>query len=312
VRFLTGQRILFFGGKGGVGKTTCSTAAALAASRQGRRVLLASTDPAHSIADVTGCALDAAEREISPGLHALEIDAHTEVHRYLDEARKHLAAAFNPAMLGQALRQIELTATMPGVEDVAVFERMTEILLTRQRDFDLVVFDTAPTGHALRLLNLPESMGVWVRALADRRREARDARAVAFTAGDGAEEPADPVLAALDRRADRLERVRSVLMSRYASVVLVLVPERLPIEETARSLAVLAGARIRVGALVINRVLPEGASGEFYRSRKAQERVYLDEIEHRFAAHPLVRVPQLETDVHGLADLTRVAEALGA
>ena len=275
-------------------------------------MLLVSTDPAHSISDVIGSEIGAEEREVSQGFRALEIDAETEVGRYLDQARAQLASAFNPAVLKEALRQIELTATMPGVADVAVFERMTEILLTRQDDIDLVVFDTAPTGHTLRLLNLPESMGVWVTALADRRRAARDVRDAAGLDGGGPAAPPDPVLDALDRRAARLQRVRARLVAGDASVVLVLVPERLPIEETARAIGILGAAGIRVGAIVINRVLPGDLAGEFYRSRKAQERAYLDEIERRFAAQALLRVPQFETDVRGLADLARVADALGA
>lgn len=311
MRYLSGQRVVFFGGKGGVGKTTCAAAAALAASRQGRRVRLVSTDPAHSIADVLGRALGPDESEVAPGLRALEIDAETEVRRYLDRARTQMAAAFSPAVLREALRQVELTASMPGVADVAMFDRMTEIMLSHEEGCDLIVFDTAPTGHTLRLLNLPESMGVWVRALAERRRAANRAHEVAAGSQPGSGQPVDPVLDALDRRAARLEAVRSELVNPRASVVLVLVPERLPIEETARSLAMLAEARIRVSAVVINRVLPDGLTGEFYGSRKQQERQYLDEIDRRFAPFPRLVVRQLASDVRGLADLERVAQELG-
>jgi arsenite-transporting ATPase len=310
VRHLIGHRIVLFGGKGGVGKTTCSAAAALAASRQGRRVLLVSTDPAHSTADVLGCALGPDARAVTGGLHAMEIDAETEVRRYLEQVKARLAAAFSPPLLQGALRQIEVTATMPGVADVATFERMTEILLSKRQDYDLVVFDSAPTGHALRLLNLPESMGVWVRALAERRRAAREAGEIAAATAGLPAPPPDPVLDALDGRAERLERVRGELAGPHASVVLVLVPERLPIEETARSLAALAESGIRVGAIVVNRVLPEGLAEPFSRARKEQERAYLDEIDRRFAQVPRIRVTQLETDVRGLNDLERVAEQL--
>ena len=270
-----------------------------------------SSDPAHSIADVLSCTLGPDEREVSPGLYAIEIDAATEVRRYLDQAKARMEAAFSPSVLKEALRQVELTATMPGVADVAMFDRMTEIILQRRPDSDLVVFDTAPTGHALRLLNLPEAMGVWVRALAARRREANAANNVARGAPAGTDGLADPVLDMLDRRAGRLEAVKDELLSLRTSVVLVLVPERLPIEETARAVAALADAKIRIGAVVVNRVLPEGLAGEFFHARKAQERVYLDEIDRRFAAFPRAVVRQFESDVHGAADLDRVARALG-
>jgi arsenite-transporting ATPase len=311
VRHLIDHRILFFGGKGGVGKTTCSAATALAASRQERNVLLVSTDPAHSTADVLGCTLGPDVRRVAGTLHALEIDAETEVRRYLDQARLQLVAAFSPALLKEALRQIEVTATMPGVADVAVFERISDIALSNREVFDLIVFDTAPTGHALRLLTMPESMGVWVRALAERRRAANDARAGTGQTLPGPAAPSDPVLEALERRGERLERVKQVLVGPSASVVLVLVPERLPIEETGRSLAALEHAGLKVGAVVINRVLPDGLTDVFSRSRKAQEQAYLDEIDRRFAQIPRLRVSQLPTDVSGLADLERVAQQLG-
>jgi len=304
--------MLFFGGKGGVGKTTCSAATALAASRRGKNVLLVSTDPAHSTADVLGCALGPDARRVADRLHALEIDAETEVHRYLDRARAQLAAAFNPSVLKEALRQIEVTSTMPGVADVALFERMSDIALTGPGEFDLVVFDTAPTGHALRLLSMPESMGVWVRALAERRRRAHEVQSPAGPVLPGPDQPSDPVLGALERRAARLERVRRELVGPKVSVVIVLVPERLPIEETARSLEALQGAGLRVGAVVVNRVLPEGLTDAFSLSRQAQEQMYLSEIDRRFASVPRIRVRQLETDVRGLADLERVACELGA
>jgi arsenite-transporting ATPase len=183
---------------------------------------------------------------------------------------------------------------------------MTDIGLSRESGSDLIVFDTAPTGHTLRLLALPESMGVWVRALAERRRAANRERDIA----GGSPAAADPVLEALERRAARVEAMRNELVSAATSVVLVVVPERLPIEETARSLALLAEARIRVSAIIVNRVLPAGLPGEFFGSRKRQERQYLDEIDARFAAVPRLAVRQLPSDVHGLPDLEQVAKEL--
>ena len=154
MRQLLDRRILFLGGKGGVGKTTCASALALAASRSGKRVLLVSTDPAHSTSDIFGVAFGADEREILPGLMGLELDGERETRRYLDGAKARMAGIFRPSVVKEAARQIELTAAMPGVADVAVFDRMAEIVVSSGAAYDLVVFDTAPTGHALRLLRL--------------------------------------------------------------------------------------------------------------------------------------------------------------
>ncbi len=307
---LFGRKVIFFGGKGGVGKTTCSAAAALAASREGRRVLLVSTDPAHSTSDVLERPLAAEIREILPCLSAIEIDDHREARRYVDRAKEQMTSLFSPSVVQQAARQIELAATMPGLAEAALFDRIGDIVLEDSDRFDLVVFDTAPTGHTLRLLQMPELMESWMRALAERRRSGVEAGAAASGRNPADDVAADPVLASLDRRARRLTALRDRLRSPATGFVLVVVPERLPIEETARAAHGLEDSGLTIIAVVVNRVLPEGLAGAFYEARREQERRYLGEIDRRFAAWPRTAVPQLERDVYGLAQLERVAASL--
>jgi arsenite-transporting ATPase len=218
---------------------------------------------------------------------------------------------FSPAVVKEAARQIELTASMPGVADVAVFDRMSDLIVSRAGMYDLVVFDTAPTGHALRLLRLPELMSSWVEALARHRREASAAGAH-LAAADGGQAPlVDPVLEILEARGARLSAVRAELArGDRVAFVLVLIPERLPIEESVRAAHQLADAGVTMGGVVVNRVLPDDAPGEYFRARKAQERVHLAEIERRLPSVRRVIVPQLESDVHGLASLERVSACL--
>lgn len=322
MRHLFDRRVLFFGGKGGVGKTTCAAATALAAARAGRRVLLVSTDPAHSTSDIFERRLSRDEQEILPSLGGLEIDAEFEARRYLDEVKRQIGTMFNPAVVREAIRQMDLVAGMPGLADVALFDRMADLVLNRANAYDLTVFDTAPTGHTLRLLHMPEAMAAWVEALSKRRREALDSdvgrdfpstrardRNGSLRAGSPADK--DPVLDSLDRRRAKLASVRDVL-TRYETTafLLVLIPERLPIEESARTVRELEHAHLHVGGVIVNRVLPENLSGEYYEARKAQERVYLDEIDRRFRGMARTRVPLLESDVHGVASLERIAADL--
>ena len=303
--------MLFFGGKGGVGKTTCAAASALSAARAGRRVLLVSTDPAHSTSDIFERPFGREEREILPSLWGLEIDAGFEARRYLEDVKRQVATMFNPGVVREAMRQMDVVAGMPGLTDVALFDRIGDLVLNRSNAYDLTVFDTAPTGHTLRLLHMPEAMAAWVQALSDRRRQALAVRQGSddSQAGQGFS-PADkdPILESLTRRRAKLASVRDVL-TRYETTafVLVLIPERLPIEESSRAVHELEHAHLHVGGLIVNRVLPENLGGEYYEARKAQERVYLEEIERRFRAVAKVRVPLLESDVHGVAGLERVA-----
>ncbi len=326
MRHLLERRVLFFGGKGGVGKTTSAAAVSLAAARAGRRVLLVSTDPAHSTSDIFERPFAREESEILPSLCGLEVDAEFEARRYLDEVKRQVSTLFNPTVVREAMRQIDLVAGMPGLADVALFDRMADLVLNRSNAYDLTVFDTAPTGHTLRLLHTPEAMAAWVQALSERRRQAleidqRTPAGQGFAStrleqsggslSTGSPADKDPILQSLTARRAKLASVRDHL-TRYETTafVLVLIPERLPIEESARAVHELEHAHLHVGAIIVNRVLPEDLGGAYYQARKAQERVYLEEIERRFRGVPRVRVPLLESDVHGVRSLERVASYL--
>jgi len=309
---LLAQQVVFFGGKGGVGKTTCSAAFALAASRRGRRVLLVSTDPAHSTADIFEKPIGSSEREILPGLTAVEIDAEQEARRYIGDVKRDIERMFSPAVIKQAHRQIDMAAASPGLSEVALLDRMIDLIVGRSADYDLVVFDTAPTGHTLQLLRMPEAITTWIQALVRHRRALVEIDRGGEQTAEAAEK-ADPVLQALQRRHERVGRLRTIMTDRRrTSFVLVMLPERLVIDETARAAELLNDAGIDVGGLVVNRVLPDDLAGDFFLSRKAQERTYLDEIERRFKRLPRVIVRQLPRDVYGTEPLTLISGQLMA
>jgi len=314
MRELLKKRILFFGGKGGVGKTTCASAMALAASREGKKVLLVSTDPAHSTSDIFEHPFDREEREVYPGITGIELDADYEARRYVDNVKGQIASLFSPAILKEAERQIELAATMPGVEEVALFDRMSDMIVGRLEEYDLIVFDTAPTGHTLRLLRMPELMASWIEALSKRRKALlslnQDIDRVRLVR-QSVEAPSDPILATLEQRKEKLEQVRIRLMQHnFTGFVLVMIPERLPIEESARASEMLRDANVNVCGILVNRILPDNLEGGFYQARRQQEQVYQDEIRRRFSGYPLTWIPQFETDVYGLKNLERISRHL--
>jgi arsenite-transporting ATPase len=307
---LIDQQVVFFGGKGGVGKTTCSAAFALAASRQGQRILLVSTDPAHSTADIFQAPIGPVERELQPRLTALEIDAEGEASRYINGVKRDIERMFSPGVIREAHRQIEMAAASPGLLEVALLDRMIDLILNHSRAYDTIVLDTAPTGHTLQLLRMPDAITTWIQALLRHRRAMLEIDRGAEQTSEAAA-AADPVLAALERRHERLAQLRRIMTDRSrTSFVFVMIPERLAIEETARAAEQLADTGVDVAGLVVNRVLPDGLEGEFYRSRKAQEEIYLKEIDRRFARLPRVRVRQLPRDVYGLESLALVSDQL--
>jgi arsenite/tail-anchored protein-transporting ATPase len=307
---LVDQQVVFFGGKGGVGKTTCSAAFALAASRRGQRILLVSTDPAHSTADIFQAPIGPVERELQPRLTALEIDAEGEASRYIGGVKRDIERMFSPGVIREAHRQIEMAAASPGLLEVALLDRMIDLILNRSGAYDTIVLDTAPTGHTLQLLRMPDAITTWIQALVRHRRAILEIDRGAEQTLEAAA-AADPVLAALERRHQRLVQLRRIMTDRSrTSFVFVMIPERLAIEETARAAEQLADTGVDVAGLVVNRVLPDGLEGAFYRSRKAQEEIYLAEIDRRFARLPRVRVRQLPRDVYGLESLALVSDQL--
>jgi arsenite/tail-anchored protein-transporting ATPase len=301
---LLDKRVLFFGGKGGVGKTTCASAMALAASRAGKRVLLVSTDPAHSTSDMFERPIGPEPVELLPNLHGLEIDGAFETERYVKTVKERISTLFGHQIQKEAARQIDLAASMPGAEEMALFDRIGALTRGEDDRFDLVVFDTAPTGHTLRLIRMPELMEAWIRALSKSRQA---------MIGIEQDDATDPVLVSLTQRLEHLREFRARLLSpRVSAFVLVLVAERLPIEETARAIDQLVEAGVTIGGMVVNRVLPATSPDPFLRARHDQEQIYLDEIERRFSKHARVRVPQLPSDVHGVETLEHLAEILTA
>lgn len=317
---LLDRQVVFFGGKGGVGKTTCSAAFALAASRLGRRVLLVSTDPAHSTSDIFERRIGDVERQIASGLSAIEIDAARESSRFIEGVKRDIQRVFSPGVIRQAHRQIDMAAASPGLAEVALLERIIDLLIDRQHAYDAIVFDTAPSGHTLQLLRMPDAMTTWIQALVKHRRAmleidrgADDETAVASpkSPASSPQTSADPIVAALERRHERLSLLRDRVTDRsQTAFVLVTIPERLAIEETVRAADLLEKTGIDVGALVVNRILPEGLTGEFYASRKAQEAAYRAEIARRFARVPRVDVQQLPRDVYGLGPLGLISDQL--
>jgi len=324
---LAGRRIVFVGGKGGVGKTTTAAAVALHLADSGRRCLVVSTDPAHSLGDVFDVGIGGKPRALAPNLQGLELDPDARLDEYLSEVKRSMRSLVHPDMFHEVDRQIELARTSPGTEEAAMLERMSELMIADGADYDVVVFDTAPTGQTIRLLSLPEIMAAWTDGLIRHRERSDEMGNVlsrfaksARPKGDdlshfdqhasegGGDDRFAPVRASLLRRRQLFHRARHLLLDeKVTSFVLVLIPERLPVLETARAVEALKRFHVPVSGLVVNRILPQGPLGPFLEERRRQESEYLAQIESKFEGLPRVRVPMFAKDVGGIEALREVA-----
>lgn len=303
--------LTFFGGKGGVGKTTLAAATALAAARGGQSTLLVSTDPAHSLGDVIGRPFSNQLLQIESRLFAVEVDAEAAAATHVDEVEARMASSLDADLLPTIRRHLALARTAPATLEAALFDVMSRYMEDCPGRFDRVVFDTAPTGHTLRLLAIPALLSAWVEGLA-RQREKVAGLDRMFRNMVGDDQPdTDPVMMALHERRSRFQRAADRLRD-DASFWLVMIPERLPIEETARADATLRGQGLVVAGLIVNRRLPDHADGSFLVARRDQQRSYEGEIAARFPDRLLITVEQRPRDVAGFDDLDALAATLPA
>ena len=301
------DRFVFFGGKGGVGKTTMSSAYGLKCARAGLETLIVSTDPAHSTADVFDQTFSDEPQSVEgvDGLSVMEIDPDEELERHLMETKRALGDQVSPAMVNEIDRQIEMAHQTPGAYEAALFDRFIDVM--RDADpYDRIVFDTSPTGGTLRLLSLPEFLQGWVERLLHKRQQSVK---LYERAAIGNQEPrrlmeGDPIIARLQDRKETFEFAKETLQDE-ASFFLVVNPDELSIRETRRAIDGLADHGLRVEGLAVNKLTPapdddeEGRGARFLRDRVATERERLRELHETFDQPVVAEVETRVREVKG-------------
>lgn len=300
------KSIIFVGGKGGVGKSTSAAAIAWRSAKNGNKTLLISTDPAHNVGDIFNQKIGGKTKAVADNLYALEIDPEIETDNYIKTVKANIKGTVHSSMMEEVNRQLDTAKASPGADEAALFDKLIHIILEERQNFDKLVFDTAPTGHTIRLLTLPELMGVWIEGLLEKRRKTNANYTQLLNDGEPRE---DPIYDVLRERQERFSKARDLLLDEEKTgFVFVLNPERLPILETKKALDLLHNYHLHVNTLIINKVLPEEADGEFLMERKKHEKKYMQQIEETFLKQKLVYVPLFSQDIVSKTQLELFSE----
>lgn len=291
------KKIIFFGGKGGVGKTSCSSAFAIKRAQQGNKVLLVSTDPAHSVSDLLNVTIGDNIVKIKENFYAYEIDAQLESERYINSIRKNFKKILSPVILENLKKQLDAASVSPGAHESALFDKMIELIIEEENDYDYIIFDTAPTGHTLRLLSLPEILGAWINSLMKKRRKSLKLKSMINNIYKKENKTEDPIIEILNRRKKTMEKARKIMVDdKKLSFMFVLNAEKLPIEETKKAISMLNKYKIPVSHLVVNKILPDNNLDDFWQYKKAKETKYLKIIEG-ITSNPIFKIPLFKNDM---------------
>lgn len=280
-------RRLFFAGKGGVGKTTLAVTAAVQSARGGAKTLLITTDPAAHIGWVLQSDVGEDPTPVPgvPNLDAVRINPAEETQRYQTTILEEARTRYQPATVQRMAEELR----SPCTEEVAVFRRFLWALLSE--DYERVVFDTAPTGHTLRLLALPVSYHQQIVVKAHGSSEGQ---------------------AIVDAEAARMREAMAVLRNpAETTVVWVVYPESTPITEARRGAEDLQRIGISTGVVMANQVLPEAVCVHpLFRKRYGMQQKYLRVLHEKFPDCAIVEVPLQDEDVRGLAAVERLGAAI--
>ncbi|MEA3319322.1 MAG: ArsA family ATPase [Bacillota bacterium] len=301
-------KIMFIGGKGGVGKSTTASAIAHLLSEEGKKVLLVSTDPAHNIGDIFHVKPKDKILSIDTYLNLLEINPQSESKRYIEEVKTNLKGLVKATMVEEVHRQIDLASASPGADEAALFDKITSLVLEEYNSFDHIIFDTAPTGHTIRLLTLPELMNVWISGLLEKRKKVQQNYSQLLNDGEPVE---DPIFEKLQSRKQKFVKVRDILLDqKKTGYAFVLNAERLPILETKKAIDMLEKQNMDVSTVFVNKVIPDHADGVFMNNRRENERPYIKQIHEIFHKQEIIKTPLFEHDISNIGHLRKYAYTL--
>jgi len=299
------MRIILFTGKGGVGKTTIAAATAIQTAARGRKTLVISTDSAHSLADSLDQKLSPEPVEVMPNLFAQEFDVFYSMEKYWGNMRNLMQTVFKWSGVDSVVA--EELSVLPGMEEASAFLWLEKYY--REKEYDLIVIDSAPTGETLALLSLPQTAQSWIAKAFSRKNIAVRTATTGLSLFTGI--PLGKGLEEMEELFKKLEEIHKILQNpSICSVRIIANPEKMVIKEAKRAYTYLQLYGYNVDAFIVNRIIaPKSVSDPFQYYLESQEK-YLEEIQQSFFPIPVLKVNHLGREVFGTDLLEQIGHSI--
>jgi arsenite/tail-anchored protein-transporting ATPase len=309
------RHYIMFGGKGGLGKTTFSAAAAYYLAKQGKKVLVFSVDPQASLSDIFKRDIfGKGPTEIMPNLYAQEIDADKRVREYQDQIRKKILDMYGLEKIPDEIESyIQAAAAEPAMEESAIFDEVVDIVVSG--GYDYYIYDLVPLGHALYYLSMASVYDAWIDKITNLRQQMREYDQVAAVIRRDKELDEDAILNELLYIKDRINKSSGILTDKKKTAFFfVITPEEMIINDTIKAAELFAKFDVPLSGYVVNRVIPAELKTqnipEYLKNRISMQDRHLKVIDTVFKDQILAWVPEMERDITGLEMIEKLSKTM--
>ncbi len=307
------MRVIFFAGKGGTGKTSVAAATGIRAAEMGKKTVIMSLDVAHSLSDIFDLKKDLIDQnkgqpvQINSNLYIQEIDIQEEIHRYWGDIHRYLSRLFNTTGLDEVLA--EELAVLPGMEEVSLLLYINQYV--REKEYDVILLDCAPTGESLRFISIPATLEWYMKKIF------KLERTLAKYVGPVAKRftdvplPDDDYFKALEALFERLKGVDQILANpKITTVRLITNPEKVVIKETQRAFMYFCLYKMNIDAIIMNRILPQQITDSYFKNWIKDQQRHRQAAENIFSPVPILSVDLFQGEILGYPKLKRLAQQL--
>ncbi|MBW2116929.1 MAG: ArsA family ATPase [Deltaproteobacteria bacterium] len=304
------MRIIFFAGKGGVGKTSVAAATGIKAAEMGQKTVIMSLDVAHSLSDIFDLDRNLLDKnrgklvKVGKGLWIQEMDILEEIGKNWGDIHKYLSLLLNTTGLDEILA--EELAILPGMEEISLLLYINRYVL--EKKFDVIILDCAPTGESLRFISIPTALEWYIKKIFKMERTiAKYARPIAKKLYD-VPLPGDDYFAAIQYLFERLRGVDKILTDPQTTTVrLITNPEKIVLKETQRAFMYFCLYKMNIDGIIMNRIIPDNVNDTYFKDRMKSQKQYLKKAEEYFSPIPLFPVNLFRDEVLGYESLKSLA-----